>query len=930
MWAITKGRNSSLMPLKIPEEKLTARCWKRVAIVARISTSLRWLPILVGVGISTATLFVWQALIDQERTQIEQMIQLESSNVNNLIETQLKSRINALQRMANRWEIRGGTPKREWEFDAQSYVSDDKSFQAIEWADPSFHIRWIVPLAGNEAAQNLNVAREPQRRIAMDAARNRHQVTATRSISLVQGGKGFLAYVPIFQGEDFRGFIVGVFRHERLLDTILQGEENVRRGYSITVFDGESEIYSRNVVTRQHSQEWGQETKINLYGVTWRVRVWPQPELLALAQSPLPQVVLVGGLLMAWLLALTVHLAQKTLNKKHQESVTNKELEREIAERKGIETALLESDERFKAFMNNSPAVAFMKDEQGRFVYLNEPFERCFNIRMTDWLGKTDFDVWPEELAQQFRENDRAVFAAGKTLELVEIVPTPDGCLRHWLSFKFPFQDISGQRLLGGVAIDITQRQQVEEEVREMSMALENAVEGIAQLDTQGRYTSVNKAYASMVGYKPEEMIGMEWHPTVHPEDLENMMTAYQDMLTNGKVQATARGVRKDGSVFFKEVMMVSAYDKQQKFIGHYCFMKDITERKESEAALFQANEKLTGWVNELEQRNREIALLSQMSDILQACLTVTEAYSVLPSLIQPLFPEANGGIFLITASNNLVEAVASWGSPPLSSPEMFTPDQCWALRRGRQHRVSDTHTGLVCKHIHQDSSPAESLCVPMMAQGESLGLLYLSSQTLGKLTETKQHLASAVTENIALSLANLKLRETLQKQSIRDPLTGLFNRRYLEESLEREVHRCERKQQSLGIIMLDVDHFKQFNDTFGHEAGDFILQELGQLLLRNIRGSDIACRYGGEELTLILPEACLDVTRSRAELLRQGANHLNVQHRHQMLGRISLSLGVACFPEHGLTGKAVLRAADAALYQAKEEGRDRVTIATV
>ncbi len=918
------------MPLTIPKEKLAAPRWKRVAIVARISTALRWLPILVGVGISTATLFVWQALIDQERTHIEQMIQLESSNVNNVVAAQLKSRINALQRMANRWEIRGGTPKREWEFDAQSDVSDEKGFQAIEWADPSFHIRWIVPLAGNEAAQNLNVAGEPRRRIAMDAARNRHQVTATRSISLVQGGKGFLAYVPIFQGEDFRGFIVGVFRYRRLLNTILQGEENLRRGYSITVFDGEEEIYSRNVVTRQHSQEWGQETTINLYGVTWRVRVWPQPELLTLAQSPLPQVVLVGGLLMAWLLALTVHLAQKTLNKKQQESVTNKELEREIAERKRIEAALLESDERFKAFMNNSPAVAFMKDEQGRFVYLNEPFERCLNIRMTDWLGKTDFDVWPEELAQQFRENDRAVFAAGKTLELVETVPTPDGCLRHWLSFKFPFHDISGQQLLGGVAIDITQRQQVEEEVREMSIALENAVEGIAQLDTQGRYISVNKAYASMVGYTPEEMIGMEWQPTVHPEELENVMTAYQYMLTNGKVQVTARGLRKDGSVFFKELMMVSAYDKQQKFIGHYCFMKDITERKQSEAALFQANEKLTGWVNELEQRNREIALLGQMSDILQACLTVTEAYSVLPSLIQPLFPEAKGGIFLITASNNLVEAVASWGSPPLSSQEMFTPDQCWALRRGREHRVSDTHRGLVCKHIHQDSSPAESLCVPMMAQGESLGVLYLSSQTLGQLTETKQHLASAVAEHIALSLANLKLRETLQKQSIRDPLTGLFNRRYLEESLEREVHRCERKQLSLGIIMLDVDHFKRFNDTFGHEAGDFMLQELGQFLLRNIRGSDIACRYGGEELTLILPEACLDVTRSRAELLRQGANHLNVQHRHQMLGRISLSLGVACFPEHGLTGKEVLRAADAALYQAKKEGRDRVTIATV
>lgn len=195
-------------------------------------------------------------------------------------------------------------------------------------------------------------------------------------------------------------------------------------------------------------------------------------------------------------------------------------------------------------------------------------------------------------------------------------------------------------------------------------------------------------------------------------------------------------------------------------------------------------------------------------------------------------------------------------------------------------------------------------------------------------LTQTKQQLAVTVAEHIALSLANLKLRETLQNQSIRDPLTGLFNRRYLEESLEREVNRAQRKQQTLGIIMLDVDHFKRFNDTFGHEAGDAVLRKLGQFLHTHIRVSDIACRYGGEELTLILPEASLDVTHQRAEQIREGVKHLQVQHRHQPLDAITLSLGVACFPQHGLTGEAVMQAADAALYRAKKEGRDAVRVA--
>lgn len=1050
------------MPLAISKKKLAARWSNRATIIVKISTAPQWLPVLIGIGISTATLFVWQALIAQERTQVEQIIAIESSAVNNEITAHLKTRVNALQRMTKRWEIRGGTPKREWESDAIQYINDFGGFQAIEWLDPTFHVRWIVPLAGNEAALNLNLSRESRRRVALEAARNRREVTGTRSINLSQGGKGFLIYVPIFQGEDFRGFILGVFRVQELLDTILKEDENIKRGYSITVSDGEEEIYSRNVASRQYSKEWGQETKINLYdGATWRIRIWPTPELLAKEQSPFPQVVLFGGLLLAWLLALTVHLAQQAYQKQQQAEGSNRELEKEITsrqqaeeelreskrfaqsvtehstsiiyvfdldtmtyaytnkdvatflgygleqiqvmgadflssiihpddlpymmqhlkdfqnvldgeviefeqrvkhasgewrwlwnretvfkrradgspcqimgtaqditirniaenalkeseqrfrsmadtapvllwitdpdgrctyvnqpwlcftgrtleqeigfgwmegvptddlercnslfqeafavqeplwiehrlrhhtgeyrwilvsrtpryvstefagyigscvditKRKQTEAALIQSEERFKAFMNNSPAVAFMKDEEGRFIYVNQPLERCFNIKMDDWLGKTDFDIWPEELALQFRKNDRTVLAADKTLEIVEVVPSPDGHLRHWLSFKFPGKDISGRRLVGGIAIDITERLQAQE-------------------------------------------------------------------------------------------------------------------------ALQQANDKLSGWVNELEQRHHEIAQLGKLSDFLQACKSVEEAYTALEQLVPPLFPQTNGGIFLINDSKNLVEAVATWGLP-FPSQEMFAPDECWALRRGRTYHTADVHSKLRCSHIHSDSSPTSSLCIPMMAQGKAMGVLCLSWLELGELIENKQQLAVTVADHIALSLANLKLRETLQNQSIRDSLTGLFNRRYLEESLERELHRSARNQQSLGIIMLDVDHFKQFNDTFGHLAGDAVLRELGQFLQSHVRKSDIACRYGGEELILILPEASLEIVLERAQAIRERVKHLQVQHRHQLLGTITLSLGVAMFPEHGLTVEAVLQAADAALYRAKQLGRDRV-----
>ena len=183
------------------------------------------------------------------------------------------------------------------------------------------------------------------------------------------------------------------------------------------------------------------------------------------------------------------------------------------------------------------------------------------------------------------------------------------------------------------------------------------------------------------------------------------------------------------------------------------------------------------------------------------------------------------------------------------------------------------------------------------------------------------------VAEHIALALANLKLRETLRSQSIRDPLTGLFNRRYMEESLEREMRRASRGRHPVGIIMLDLDHFKKFNDSYGHDAGDALLRIVGNTLQRSIRAEDIACRYGGEEFTLILPEASLIDAAQRAESIRESIRNLNIQHRRQQLGGVTVSAGVAIFPDHGPTGDAVLRAADAALYQAKARGRDRVAI---
>jgi diguanylate cyclase (GGDEF)-like protein len=237
----------------------------------------------------------------------------------------------------------------------------------------------------------------------------------------------------------------------------------------------------------------------------------------------------------------------------------------------------------------------------------------------------------------------------------------------------------------------------------------------------------------------------------------------------------------------------------------------------------------------------------------------------------------------------------------------------------------------MVCQHAERLSSET-FFCIPLLAQGELAALLFVSMAATAAMENSdlgrmRQRLATTFCERTSLSLSNLKLREQLRLQSIRDPLTGLFNRSYLEETLEREISRAIRNQSTVGIIMMDLDHFKDVNDTFGHDAGDFLLREVGQFLSTHVRKHDIVCRYGGEEFTLILPDASLEDTAQRAEQLRRRAREIDANYEGCDLGSVRFSLGVASFPKDGSSAAAVLKEADRSLYRAKAEGRDRVVI---
>ena len=340
------------------------------------------------------------------------------------------------------------------------------------------------------------------------------------------------------------------------------------------------------------------------------------------------------------------------------------------------------------------------------------------------------------------------------------------------------------------------------------------------------------------------------------------------------------------------------------------------------------ANDELRKQAEELSTRNQEITLFSKMNDFLQTSTTEAEAYSIISETVTQLFPKDSGAVFVLSASRDMLEAAAVWG-PRAPATLIFPPNQCWALRRVQLHLATGHERW--CPHVTDHGHMY--VCLPLLAQGETLGILHLLDGPVktDKADEARMpekcRLAKILADAIGLGIANLKLRESMRTLSIRDPLTGLFNRRYMEEALAQEQHRTKRNDAQMAVIMLDIDHFKRYNDNFGHDGGDAILRALGAFFKKHVRGSDIACRYGGEEFMLILSPSTAEGAQQRAEKIREDARLLSVTQGNRNLGAITLSLGLAIFPEHASEAAAIVKAADVALYQAKRGGRDRVVM---
>lgn len=350
-----------------------------------------------------------------------------------------------------------------------------------------------------------------------------------------------------------------------------------------------------------------------------------------------------------------------------------------------------------------------------------------------------------------------------------------------------------------------------------------------------------------------------------------------------------------------------------------------------SQLEIRSSHERLQDSLEQSRSMAGDLHALTQFGERLQSCRDLDEILTATRIASLRLLPGCDGAVFLLNASKNLIELAVSWGEPPRGEP-VFAPESCWSLRSGQIYDCLPGQPQQRCPHLSDrnevvtDAPPAGSRCIPLSAQGESLGILHL--RLLNTPSKREDELAQALGKQLSLAVANQNLNTTLRSQSIRDPLTGLFNRRYLEASFVRELDRASRRQLPLSLMMLDVDHFKRFNDEHGHDAGDRVLQAFGELLLRLSRKEDIACRYGGEEFALILPEIDAKSALTRANELRAQLSQLHLFHHSRPLPGVTASIGIACFPDHGERPGELIARADAALFQAKRAGRDRAVLA--
>ena len=544
----------------------------------------------------TGTVVLWYALRTEEGAAIRRAVASRADDLQREIETHVNERALALERMTDRWGQRaGGTPFDEWQADANRYVSDFDGFRAVSWIDSARRVRWIVPQQGNEAAIDLNLNQEERRRAVLDAAEARRSAAISRTVTLAQGGQGFLIYAPIYQRGELQGFIGGAFENQIFFDRIITSK--FFEDYDLIVRDGDEQIYQRASNDGNVAKQFVETRSFDLHQARWQIEIRPKPVLLARLQSPLDEITLVVGTLLSFLLTALTYYAQENRRRVVAFKQTNNALEAEVGARQTAETAFAEKHQFVSAVMETCGALIIVLDRAGRIVNFNAACERTGGYKFDEVRNRVFWEMLPppEEIA-----------VVSEFFETITAGNFPNQIENHWRtkngerrliawSNTALLDDRGAVEFVIGTGIDITQNKLAETKLqvseRRYRHLVDKSLGFVCTHTLDGTVLSINPAAAGALGYEPEEIAGrklFDFMPRVgHP-----LVKDYLEQMTrDGENSGFLHLLTKTGETRIWKFRNALTVEEDQSRPVVFGYALDVTALKQMEAELKEARD---------------------------------------------------------------------------------------------------------------------------------------------------------------------------------------------------------------------------------------------------------------------------------------------------------------------------------------------------
>jgi diguanylate cyclase (GGDEF)-like protein/PAS domain S-box-containing protein len=617
---------------------------------------------------------------------------------------------------------------------------------------------------------------------------------------------------------------------------------------------------------------------------------------------------------------------------------------RDITQYRQVEATLRESEARFKALFQGAPDAIIITDKNGNIVLANNQAITLFGYTMEELLGKPIDLVIPERFREAYYKYQKAFIDEIDTRPGISLPLNGIRKNKHEVPVEVALSPVKipSGLIFTNIIRDLTIRKEAEEQLRLQSVALESAANGIIITDRNGNIQWINPAFTKMTGYSAAEAIGK--NPRIQKSGIvaqEIYSNLWKTILSGDVWHGELINRKKDGTIITEEQTIAPVKDSAGQIIHFIAIKQDITERKRVEEAL--------------SKRSDQIATLNRVMRLLSSTLDLSKVLDTILDEIQQVIPYDSASVWL--SKNDTMEIIAAHGF--VNPDELIGTSYDLNSKDNPNTKVIRTRTPLIegdllaSYNFPQERAQSRYMNrawmgVPMIIGDRVTGMLAFDKNVPNFYTQEQSQFALAFAAQAAIAIENarlysdaqkelverieaeeklLVLQKELEEQAIRDSLTGLYNRRFLDETLSRELSRAERDKYSVSVVMLDLDHFKMFNDTYGHDVGDLMLKQLGKLLSAHVRAGDIACRYGGEEFVVVMPKASLTVARQRANDWRGKFESQELGIEGKVL-KATLSAGVAVYPLHGTTSEEIIRKADQAMYSAKAAGRNIVNTA--